>query len=426
MTGGNQLKLSQYVVGHARSARRSCAAHQRGAVVAGTSAGASIMSLFMISMGEEGVTPRQRASQLTAGLGLLPDVIVDQHFDQRARYGRLLSIVATSPNLLGLGIDEDTAAEVTRRPRPHRARHRARCSSSTRRGAVSDAPEARRDAPLLVSGAVVHSLPTGATFDLRTATLTTFVEQYPDAMVKAEVAGREGHQRGHRGPAVPTEEIHMASALPTPRAPPRRTSRSWRPGSTAAPTSGPTSRRSTSSSTSAAWRTTPATPCDGFTDRLLELLPGPGPPHLLARGRRAASSSGCTRAPGSVTSPSTSRCSCSRRPATTCAGARPGRSRAGAGVYNVIYAYTDERVGLAAGQLAVRLVNHLVQPEEGFDFAEELDLFLRRAERTAFGPVDRRRSSRRRSAATSRGSGSTSTPWSSSARASTPSASGPR
>jgi cyanophycinase len=107
MTGGNQLKLSQYVVGTPLG-DAILRAHQRGAVVAGTSAGASIMSLFMISMGEEGVTPRQRSSQLTAGLGLLPGVVVDQHFDQRARYGRLLSIVATSPNLLGMGIDEDT------------------------------------------------------------------------------------------------------------------------------------------------------------------------------------------------------------------------------------------------------------------------------------------------------------------------------
>jgi len=56
------------------------------------------------------------------------------------------------------------------------------------------------------------------------------------------------------------------------------------------------------------------------------------------------------------------------------------------GVYNVIYGYVDERVGLAAGQLAVRLVNHLVLPEPDFDFEAELDLFLARAERTAFGP----------------------------------------
>lgn len=183
MTGGNQLKLSQYVVGTPLGDAIS-RAHQRGAVVAGTSAGASIMSQFMISLGEEGVTPRQRTSQLTAGLGLLANVIVDQHFDQRSRYGRLLSLVASSPNLLGMGIDEDTAAEVTD------GRHLTVLGSGAvlvvdARHAVSDAHEARRDAPLLVSGAVVHALPAGATFDLHTATLTEFSEQHPDSPAPA-------------------------------------------------------------------------------------------------------------------------------------------------------------------------------------------------------------------------------------------------
>jgi len=104
MTGGNQLKLSQLFVG-TPLAEAISRAHERGAVVAGTSAGASIMSQFMISLGADGVTPRQRTSQLTSGLGLLPGVIIDQHFDQRGRYGRLMSLVASSPNLLGMGID---------------------------------------------------------------------------------------------------------------------------------------------------------------------------------------------------------------------------------------------------------------------------------------------------------------------------------
>ncbi|HEX5334308.1 MAG TPA: cyanophycin synthetase, partial [Propionicimonas sp.] len=56
------------------------------------------------------------------------------------------------------------------------------------------------------------------------------------------------------------------------------------------------------------------------------------------------------------------------------------------GIYNVIYGYVDERVGLAAGQLAVRLVNHLVRPEPGFDFHAELEAFLTSAQRIAFGP----------------------------------------
>jgi len=60
--------------------------------------------------------------------------------------------------------------------------------------------------------------------------------------------------------------------------------------------------------------------------------------------------------------------------------------RGSKGRYNVIYGYTDETVGLAAGRLAARLVNHLVSAEDGFDFAADLDAFLRLADRTAFGP----------------------------------------
>ena len=111
MSGGSQLRLSQLIPGTplGEAIHR---AHERGSVIAGTSAGASIVSDFMISMGDEGVTPRQRASQISAGLGLLRGVVVDQHFDQRARYGRLMSVIAPSPHLLGVGIDEDTGLVV--------------------------------------------------------------------------------------------------------------------------------------------------------------------------------------------------------------------------------------------------------------------------------------------------------------------------
>lgn len=194
LSGGNQLKLSQCVVGTPIGDAIS-RAHARGAVVAGTSAGASVMSLFMISLGEEGVTPRQRSSQLTSGLALLPGVIVDQHFDQRGRYGRLLSLVASSPNLLGMGVDEDTAAEITDL-RTLTVLGSGAVFIVDARQAVSDAAEARRDAPMLVSGAVVHSLPAGATFDLHTATLSGFVERHLDRAVA--LAGRDGATGGDR------------------------------------------------------------------------------------------------------------------------------------------------------------------------------------------------------------------------------------
>lgn len=186
LSGGSQLKLSQRLPGTPLGDALH-RAHDRGAVIGGTSAGASIMSQFMISMGDEGITPRQRHSQLSAGLGLLEGVIIDQHFGERARYGRLLSVVAGSPSLIGIGIDEDTAIEV-------RGRRRFTVHGSGAvfvldcRSATSDAPDARRGAPLMVTGAVVHSLPAGATFDLSEVRLVDFVEKHPDVAVALATA----------------------------------------------------------------------------------------------------------------------------------------------------------------------------------------------------------------------------------------------
>jgi cyanophycinase len=188
ITGGSQVKLAQNIVG-TPVGDAIIRAYERGAVVAGTSAGASIMSRYMISLGEEGLTPKQRASQLSAGLGLVEDIIIDQHFDQRGRYGRLMSMVAASPNLLGMGIDENTAAEI-RDDNVMSVIGAGSIFLVNARNAITDAPDARRGAPLLVSGAVVHSLPTGSTFDLGHVELTAFVERHPDiegAVVPAKV-----------------------------------------------------------------------------------------------------------------------------------------------------------------------------------------------------------------------------------------------
>ncbi|MGZ8744585.1 MAG: cyanophycinase, partial [Nocardioides sp.] len=84
MTGGNQLKLSSIVSG-TPVGDAIVAAHQRGAVVGGTSAGASIQSSHMVAFGGPGSTPKQRMTQVAAGLGLLESAVIDQHFDQRNR-----------------------------------------------------------------------------------------------------------------------------------------------------------------------------------------------------------------------------------------------------------------------------------------------------------------------------------------------------
>jgi cyanophycinase len=109
LTGGNQLRLSTLLGGTpvAKLVRRLNAA---GVHVAGTSAGAAFLCEHMIAHGEEGPTPRPEIVTLAPGLGLTNRVIVDQHFRQRDRLGRLLAALAFNPFAVGIGLDEDTAA----------------------------------------------------------------------------------------------------------------------------------------------------------------------------------------------------------------------------------------------------------------------------------------------------------------------------
>jgi cyanophycinase len=111
MTGGSQLRLSSALGGTelASVLRRR---HLEGLVVAGTSAGASLMSEHMIALGDSGSTPRRRLVHLAKGLGLAPDLVIDQHFRRRDRLGRLLTALSYNPAPLGLGVDEDTAAVI--------------------------------------------------------------------------------------------------------------------------------------------------------------------------------------------------------------------------------------------------------------------------------------------------------------------------
>jgi cyanophycinase len=193
MTGGNQLKLSAIVNGTAFG-DAIVAAHRRGVVVAGTSAGASIQSSHMVAFGPGGSTPKQRMTQLAAGLGLIRDVVIDQHFAQRNRYGRLLMLVAQSPGLLGIGIDEDTAAVVSEEDGSEMLRvvGRGVVTLFDGRSVVSNAHEARRTAPLLASGVVLHVLPAGSVFNLTERTLVRPTHDVdPSEAEELAVAGRD-------------------------------------------------------------------------------------------------------------------------------------------------------------------------------------------------------------------------------------------
>jgi cyanophycinase len=110
-TGGNQLRLSTILGGTsvAKSLRQLSAG---GVHIAGTSAGAAFISEHMIAFGEEGSSPVAGAVRLAPGLGLTNRFIIDQHFRQRDRLGRLLTALAYNPFAIGLGLDEDTAAFI--------------------------------------------------------------------------------------------------------------------------------------------------------------------------------------------------------------------------------------------------------------------------------------------------------------------------
>jgi cyanophycinase len=111
LTGGDQLRLST-ILGGTEAAEAIRRANAAGVHVAGTSAGAAFISEHMICYGRGGPTPRMGMTTLAPGLGLTRLAIVDQHFRERDRIGRLMTALAFNPALIGLGVDEDTAAFI--------------------------------------------------------------------------------------------------------------------------------------------------------------------------------------------------------------------------------------------------------------------------------------------------------------------------
>jgi cyanophycinase len=112
-TGGDQTRITELLKGTKLDAAIHRRYAQDGLVVAGTSAGAAMMSRTMIVGGDSETNPRVEIVDMDPGMGFLPGVVIDQHFSQRGRLGRLLAAVAQKPHLLGIGIDENTAIAVS-------------------------------------------------------------------------------------------------------------------------------------------------------------------------------------------------------------------------------------------------------------------------------------------------------------------------
>ncbi len=110
-TGGDQLRITS-ILGGTRVYEALFDAYRCGALIAGTSAGASALSSTMIVGGLDNDQARKCTLKMAPGLGLMEQALIDQHFAQRGRLGRLLCGVAENPHVLGIGIDEDTAIRV--------------------------------------------------------------------------------------------------------------------------------------------------------------------------------------------------------------------------------------------------------------------------------------------------------------------------
>ena len=166
-TGGNQLRIST-ILGGTRVAKTIRRLNARGVPVGGTSAGAAILPEHMIAYGETGGTPTAGMVSLAPGLGLTNRFVIDQHFRERDRLGRLLAALSFNPFAVGLGIDENTAAFIA----PNNVIHVEGAGAITvvdvaevHHSSIASAAEGE---PLCITNIKLHVLPQGATFNLQT------------------------------------------------------------------------------------------------------------------------------------------------------------------------------------------------------------------------------------------------------------------
>jgi len=110
MTGGDQLRLCGLIADTPFAITIIKRIEEQRIVLAGTSAGAAAMGYHMISGGSSGESPHKELVNMSTGLSILPEIIVDQHFHNRNRMARLMTAIAAHPDKIGIGIDEDTVA----------------------------------------------------------------------------------------------------------------------------------------------------------------------------------------------------------------------------------------------------------------------------------------------------------------------------
>jgi cyanophycinase len=166
-TGGNQLRLTT-LLGGTPVAKLIRTRNAHGVTVGGTSAGASILSEHMIAYGDEGSAVISGSVRLAPGLGLTNRFIIDQHFRQRDRLGRLITALTYNPFAVGIGLDEDTAAFIGPDETVEVSGSGGVTIVDASEVSYSSVAESVEGQPVCVLGLRLHFLIAGATFNLHT------------------------------------------------------------------------------------------------------------------------------------------------------------------------------------------------------------------------------------------------------------------
>ena len=168
MTGGDQKRLVETLGNTQIHKAMQQAFRENGACIGGTSAGASAMAYHMLADGKSEKLPDKHTARLDTGLAFLQQVTIDQHFSQRQRLARLLSVIAQRPDLIGVGIDEDTALIITKKGSLEVIGSGA-VTLLDGRHMLSNIAEAGSQEHLELINVMLHLLPAGNRYDVEQA-----------------------------------------------------------------------------------------------------------------------------------------------------------------------------------------------------------------------------------------------------------------
>jgi cyanophycinase len=165
-TGGDQLRITS-ILGGTPINHALQRAYKSGVVIAGTSAGAAAMSATMIIGGNGEATPQMGILNMAPGMALINGVVIDQHFAQRGRLGRLLAAVAQNPYIIGIGIDEDTAVLIDSSAKLRVIGSQTVTIVDGQCSTFTNVSELMPHQPLAITDVLVHILPQGYGFSLK-------------------------------------------------------------------------------------------------------------------------------------------------------------------------------------------------------------------------------------------------------------------